>query len=358
MIYCENCGYYNDDNSKFCKECGSPLKEISHKQNTSKSSFVNRINDYIGNEKPANLNWKALFSDVLKKHSKEEAEDIFICGTKKTTPSLENVSQSWPRPWLYSRVFLMFAIAFFLIYVCCSIFKNTNTLPGLIGVGAFAIPLSGIVLFLEVNAYRNISLYDIAVIFLVGGCASLVVTLLLFSVIDTGELDFKGALLVGIIEEVGKAVIVYYFIKKINNSNILPGLLIGACIGAGFAAFETAGYILRAFVSRGWDAMMDVMYLRGILSPGGHIAWAAITGAAMSIVAKESGVIDSKIFTNKKFIRLFMIPILLHALWDSPLSMIGIEIYLVPFLLVLVVWIVVLIFINMGLSEISKHKIS
>ena len=149
-----------------------------------------------------------LFADVLKKHSKSEAENIFICGTKTTTPTLDSVSQQWPHPWLYSSVFLMFAVPFSLLYVCCALFGNTNAIPGLIVVGSFTVPLSGLVLFLEVNTYRNISLYDIALIFLVGGCASLVATLFLFSIVGVSELDFIGALLVGIIEEVGKAVIV------------------------------------------------------------------------------------------------------------------------------------------------------
>lgn len=98
------------------------------------------------------------------------------------------------------------------LYVCCALFGNTNAIPGLIVVGSFTVPLSGLVLFLEVNAYRNISLYDIALIFLVGGCASLVATLFLFSIVGVSELDFIGSLLVGIIEEVGKAVIIYYYI--------------------------------------------------------------------------------------------------------------------------------------------------
>ena len=44
-------------------------------------SFIDHINDYVGNDKPADLNWRMLFTDVFKSHSVEEAEDIFICGT-------------------------------------------------------------------------------------------------------------------------------------------------------------------------------------------------------------------------------------------------------------------------------------
>lgn len=370
MKYCSNCGHRNDDNAKFCGDCGSPFHTSSQNSTSENfesgdsksenvnpsSSILDGLNGYVGNKNPVNLNWKMLFVDVLKKHSKSEAENIFICGTETTTPSIDEVSQQWPHPWLYSRVLLMFLIAFFLLYICCSVFENSNAIPGLIVVGSFTVPLSGLVLFLEVNAYRNISMYDVAMIFLVGGCASLVATLFLFSIIGVGELDYLGALLVGIIEEIGKAVIVYYFIKKLNKRRILPGLLIGASVGAGFAAFESAGYAMNCLLGGGWDLMMNVIFLRGFLTPGGHIAWAAITGVAMIIASKESGALNSSVFTDKKFLRLFAIPVILHALWDCPLSSIGSDIYFWPIVLTILVWVVVLIFINMGLDEIENHK--
>lgn len=356
MKYCGKCGHGNNDDARFCGQCGSAFQTTETYSQDSNPSWVNQINDYVGNDRPADLNWRVLFSDVLKKHSKHEAENIFICGTRSTTPNMDEVSQQWPHPWLYSRVFLMFAVAFLLLYICCSFFGNTNALPGLIAVGSFTVPLSGLILFLEVNAYRNISLYDVALIFLVGGCASLVATLFLFSIVGVSELDFMGALLVGVIEEIGKAIIVFYFIKRLGKRNILPGLLVGASVGAGFAAFESAGYAMNYLLTGGWDIMLDVIFLRGILAPGGHIAWAAITGAAIVIASKGYDEMDTNVLTDNKFFRLFAIPVILHALWDSPLSAIGADIYLLPILLTFVVWVVVLILINMGLSEIAKHK--
>lgn len=405
MKYCGICGHGNDDDAKFCGGCGRPLRsvpkvggdvlpgidagssnnsssciggkesnstppsriEVENNGNASShgnagqsqgsaSSWVDHINEYMGNDRPADLNWRVLFTDVFKRHTKDEAEEIFICGTRTTTPSLEDVSQRWPHPWLYSRVFLSFMLAFVLLYICCTSFGNENALPGLMVVGSFTVPLTGVVLFLELNAFRNISLYDIALIFLVGGCASLVVTLTLYSLVVIDDLDYWGALLVGIVEETGKAVIIYYFIKKLGKTNILPGLLIGAAVGAGFAAFESSGYAMSYLLIGGWDGMMDVIQVRGVLTPGGHIAWSAITGAAMVIASKEYGRVCVNMLASKKFLRLFIIPVLLHMLWDSPLTNIGAEIYLGHIVLTLLVWIVVLILINMGLSEIAKYK--
>ena len=250
MRYCSYCGKPIQDGYLFCGSCGKPVATettASSQQTQTKtsgsgdSSWVNHLNDYVGNDRPADLNWKILFTDVSKKHTTEEAEEIFIVGTRKTTPSVHEVSKDWPHPWLYSRVFLMFAIAFALLWVCCSMFQNPNALPGLIVVGSFTVPLSTLILFLELNAWRNVSLYEVIKTFLVGGCASLVATLFLFSFFGAHELDFFGAFLTGFIEETGKAVIVYYFLRRLGKLSILSGLLIGAAVGAGFDAFESAG---------------------------------------------------------------------------------------------------------------------
>ena len=365
MRYCSYCGKPLQEGALFCGNCGKPVAtDTTSKQQTktyysgsADNSWVNRLNDYVGNDRPADLNWKVLFTDVTKKHTTEEAEEIFICGTRRTTPSVNEVSKDWPHPWLYSRVFLMFAIVFALLWICCSMFQNPNALPGLIVVGSFTVPLSTLILFLELNAWRNISLYEVIKVFLVGGCASLVATLFLFSFFDAHELDFFGAFMTGFIEETGKAVIVYYFLKRLGKLSILNGLLVGAAVGAGFAAFESAGYAMNYLFQGGWDVMMNVIFLRGFLTPGGHVVWAAISGAGLVIASKTRSDISTGLLCDGKFLRLFVIPVVLHGLWDSPLAAIGSELYLIPIGLTVLAWIVVLILINMGLSEVSKTQI-
>lgn len=398
MKYCQHCGYAAPDDARFCLRCGHTLQPggeagqagqrghaASGPEGTGASrgrrpgggasaadSFINHLNDYVGNDRPADLNWRMLFTNVFKSHTVEEAEDIFICGTHATTPPLSQVSKEWPRPWLYSRVLLMFSIAFVLLWLCCNLFGNVNALPGMIVVGSFTVPLSTMILFLEVNAWRNVSLYKIIQTFLVGGCASLVATLALFSVVGSHDLNFIGAIVTGVVEEAGKAVIVYWFLSKMRRLSILNGLLVGASVGAGFAAFESAGYalqpVLAFFQNAGYyaaygrqldaSAMMDAInqsiVIRGFLAPGGHVTWAAISGAALVIAGKAQGRISTSLFTDRRFLRLFFIPVILHALWDSPLSNIFSSIYLVPLALTAVVWIVVLILINMGLAEVER----
>ena len=123
MKYCSHCGHPNQEDAFFCGSCGRPLNQKNGKETakgkcnnttTSKNggSWVDSLNEYVGNDRPANLNWRVLFTDVFKPHTTEEAEEIFICGTKTTTPNMCSISKDWPRPWLYSRVLLMFVVTF------------------------------------------------------------------------------------------------------------------------------------------------------------------------------------------------------------------------------------------------------
>lgn len=370
MKTCNKCGQQSADDAKFCGHCGHPLETTAAEQkHESKSIFnekmattdywMDQVNHYVGNDAPSKLNWTVLFTDVFKSHTTDDAERIFISGTKTTTPRLENVSREWPRPWLYARVLFMFLIAASLLWLCCTTFNNPNGFPGFIVVSSFAVPFSTLMLFLELNVWRNVSLYKIFQVFFLGGCASLVVTLFLFAVVSgPDEMDYIGAFTVGIIEELGKAIIVFYFVRRLNNPKILSAMLIGSCVGAGFAAFESAGYAFRIFMSGGWDALMNNLFLRGILAPGGHVAWAAISGAAIVIASRaKDGLMEWGLLGQKDFLRLFIIPVILHGLWDSPLMVIPNKI--IPYsghaALIVLVWIFILVLCNMGLSEVNKE---
>ena len=322
----------------------------------SHKSFVESFSEYFGNS-TVNFRLKDLFADVFKRHSLSDAEDIFICGTRYTTPPLYAVRFSWPRPWLYSRVLLIMTIAFVMLMLCLVMFDSSNAIPGVIVVGSFAMPLTTMMLFLELNAYRDVSVYKIIVTFLVGGCASLLATMILYMFITPG-MDFVGAIIIGVVEEIGKLIIVYYTISRLRTCHILTGLLIGSAVGAGFAAFESAGYAFNFLLDDegGLYTMFDVIVLRGILAPGGHVAWAAITGAAI-VMAKGNRRLSTDILTSGKFLKLFAIPVVLHSIWDMPIG-IGEDILLIPTLLTVAVWAVLIALINVGLTEVRNINIT
>lgn len=329
-------------------------------------TITEKMNVMAGGSGKVDLRLKDLFSAVFKKHEAHESEEIFICGTKYTTPKEEEISTEWPKPWLFSRIFLLLFASFYILLVCYSTFQNTNVIPGIIFLGSCMVPIAALVFFFEVNAPRNISIFETIKIFFLGGCASLLVTLFIFSIYNAETIGYGGAVVIGIIEEIGKLIIVAWFIRQMDSKRyILNGMLIGAAVGAGFAVFESAGYAMRYYImgllvggsSMGYDTMLDVIYGRAILSPGGHIAWAAFSGATLIIVMEKAEFKWSYLW-SPRFLKFLAIPIAMHAVWDMPFTIFTIGAFQVKhMILVALIWIVILVLLHRGLEEINQLTI-
>ncbi len=363
---CIVCKKVHGGRQPVCPNCEKTILANSQSQNQSKTvnaggekqdsivtktigQFANKVDELAGGEGKAELRVKALFSDVFKHHTTEEAERIFICGTEATTPKIEDARTDWPAPWLYTRVALWLFLAFLILEVAWDLTRNTNLLPGMMFVGSSIIPLSVVVFFFETNAPQNISIFRVILIFFVGGCASLLSTLIIFMIFPVGQLSFVGAACVGVIEEVGKMIIVALFISKLRECQyILNGLLVGSAVGAGFAVFESAGYAFRILLVDGYESMVSNINMRAVMSPGGHVAWAAISGAAIMIALKGEK-FRWDVLKSARFWGLFIIPIILHSIWDMPIGL-----FLVYPALILTAWITLLVLIQNGLKEISR----
>jgi RsiW-degrading membrane proteinase PrsW (M82 family) len=186
-----------------------------------------------------------------------------------------------------------------------------------------------------------------------GGVVSLFVSLFGFSVAGLGWL---GASQAGIVEETGKLLAVMLIVRHARFKYILNGMLFGAAVGAGFAAFESAGYAFNILLeSRRLSAMTTNIQLRALLSPFGHVAWTAITAGALWRVKGDRTLNPTMLF-NGKFLRAFLIPVILHMTWNSPLGQI------VPFLLVqllvgVIGWYVVFGFVQQGLRQVRDEQL-
>lgn len=67
------------------------LEQKKTTANQSGLGWVNHLGNYVGSDKPVDLNWRVLFSDVLQNHSRGESKEIFICGTRTTTPAPQDI---------------------------------------------------------------------------------------------------------------------------------------------------------------------------------------------------------------------------------------------------------------------------
>lgn len=358
---CPNCGYKN--NIKTCPECGKIVKttdtvcpECGYPlQKKSAQSIINDNLDKITGARSKNyVTFKDLFKNTFSKHTEEELDEVFICGGEKTTPALKDVDPTKATAWVYFKILVFFILAYIPVRIGFITYGNSNFLPAMIMLSAFAVPVTVLIFFYEINIFRNIPFYKVMKYFILGGALSLIVAILFFSLdFNTDISTFDGALMVGVIEEIAKAAIVAFFLFKEKRSNyILNGLLIGAAVGAGFAAFETAGYILNYGLKGGLQSMLEVIKVRGILAPGGHVAWAAIEGAALMYV-KGFDKLDKRHINDKRFLLICLIPIVLHGIWDMPINL---PYYILPLTLTLLAWLVIIYFINLGLKQVDDAK--
>ncbi len=347
--FCPECGVKLKGTEINCPECGFPLTK-----KTASNIITENLDKITGAKSENYVTFKDLFKDTFKKHSEEELDNVFVCGSSSTTPNVKDVNPKKASAWVYFKIFIFFIIAYIPTRIGYINYGNLNFLPAMIMLGAFAVPVTILIFFYEINLFRNIPFYKVIKYFILGGALSLILAILFFSLdINTDISTYSGALMVGLIEEVAKAAIVAFFLFKSKNSNyILNGLLIGAAVGAGFAAFETAGYILRYGLAGGDAVMLQTIKIRGFLAPGGHVAWAAIEGAALMYV-KGFEKLDKKHLNDKRFLLICLISVVEHGIWDMPIEA---PYYLVPIGLTVAAWLVIIYFINLGLKQIDDAK--
>ena len=346
---CPECGAVVKANETTCPECGFPLE----KKNT-QNIISDNLDKLTGAKSKSYVTFKDLFKNTFKKHTDEELDEVFICGGKNTTPELKDVDPHNATAWVYFKILIFFLVAYIPVRIGFISYGNANFLPAMIMIAAFAVPVTILIFFFEINIFRNIPFYKVMKYFIWGGGLSLILAILFFSLeFNTDISTYFGAMMVGLIEEVAKAAIVALFLFKSKKSNyILDGLLIGAAVGAGFAAFETAGYILRYGLNNGLETMLHVIKLRGFLAPGGHVAWAAIEGAGLMYV-KGFEKLDKKHLNDKRFLLICLIPIVLHGVWDMPINT---PYNLLQITLTILAWVVIVYFINLGLKQVDDAK--
>lgn len=284
-------------------------------------------------ERPSECNGKksefwSLFSGVFSKHSSCEMESCFAIGTEKSTPNIKDVDPV-PRPWIFARLMAVSLGLYLVLLFVWEAWENTTLLPALMIVGSFAIPIPTLILFWELNVRRNVSIYAVAKLALVGGIVSFFITHLLIYIVpltsiilpDWGEL--LGASVAGPLEEAAKVLAMVFFVRTTKYQYKMNGLLFGAAVGTGFAAFESVGYAFNFLAEGDVNDMLAVIGLRGVLSPFMHVVWSAIAGCALWQVlnGREFKWREWRLLCDEKFIRLFLVPVVLHMLWNSDLQL-------------------------------------
>lgn len=334
-------------------QSGVPSQELPKRSNAKNvmQNVTGRIVNAAGVEALEEFNLIELFSEVFKKHSADEVEEYFTVGTASTTPVIHDVETNWPKPWVFFRTFTSAIIVYFGFVQAWQEFQNLNLIPGLITVGSFAIPLATLIFFFEVNVRKNVSLYQVIRLVFLGGILSLVFSLFLFRISNSLALSWLGASVAGLAEEPGKLLALLMVVNITKYRYIHNGLLFGAAVGTGFAAFESAGYALVSGLSSA-DAMLRVIAIRGLLAPFSHIVWTGMSAAALWKV-KGAQTFEFEMLQDSRFLRVFAIAVVLHMIWNSPIELPFYGKYLA---LGFIAWVIILGFLQDGLKQLRHEK--
>ena len=319
------------------------------------SRVADGVSSAAGLEKLEGHGAKSLFGALFSKRTIEEIEESFAQGTGQTTPQLKNVSADWPAPWVFMRLLSFSIVVTIGFYWALQRFENIRLYPGWLFMGAFAVPISVMFFFIETNVLRNISLYRVLKLFFFGGLISLIFALFLFEM-TAAATDWFGAMAAGPVEELAKLLAVVFVAKQWKNVHwTLNGMLLGAAVGAGFAAFETAGYIFEHAINGGSD--IGVMLMRALCTPFTHIIWTACTAGALWRYKGERN-FEFGMLKEWSVLRILLLVIALHAIWNSPLTVPlvgGLSAFALKSLILGVIgWLLVLMLIQSGLGQVRK----
>jgi protease PrsW len=227
-------------------------------------------------------------------------------------PSIADTRPRAPRrTWL--RMFLTGLVLWLLTVVVTFVTGNPNLVPTLVLLGSFLVPVTFVVWAFGRRHSGEVTAELLFSTFVSGGVLGVLAASLLESYLLHPSLGlFLG---VGLIEEAVKLLALAFLTRHLAHKYARDGLILGAAVGFGFAAFESAGYAFTAlFTEQGLSLMQLVQteLLRGLLAPVGHGLWTAILGGVLfSASGREHFALTGRLLLS------YLGVSVLHALWDS-----------------------------------------
>jgi RsiW-degrading membrane proteinase PrsW (M82 family) len=215
------------------------------------------------------------------------------------------------RTWL--RIFFTGLLLWVLTVVITFVTGNPNLIPTLVLLGSFLVPVSFVVWAFGRRHSGELTAELLFSTFVVGG----VLGVLASSVLETYLVSPSPGLFIGVglIEEAAKLVALAFLTRGLTHKYARDGLILGAAVGFGFAAFESAGYAFTALFTESGLSLTQLVQtelLRGVLAPVGHGLWTAILGG---VLFSASG--RRHFALTGRLLLAYLGVSLLHALWDA-----------------------------------------
>jgi RsiW-degrading membrane proteinase PrsW (M82 family) len=215
------------------------------------------------------------------------------------------------RPWL--RIFLTGLGLWLLTVVVTFLTRNPNLVPTLVLLGSFLVPVTFVAWAFSLQETDEITPGLLLSTFVAGGVLGVLAASLLESyLLHPSPGLFLG---VGLIEEGVKLAALALLTRRLAVKSPRDGMILGASVGFGFAAFESAGYAFTAMFTERGLSLIDLVQtelLRGLLAPFGHGLWTAILGGVLfSASTRDHFVLGGRLLLA------YLGVSMLHALWDS-----------------------------------------
>src|SRR4051794_7573545 len=168
--------------------------------------------------------------------------------------------------------------------VITEITEDNILVPTVIIVGSFMVPVTMAAFALSRQRDGYLTTEEVVLGFLLAGTLGVVGTALAETYLVPAA---SGTFIaVGVIEELGKGAVLLLVAHQVHHREPRDGMVLGAVVGAGFAAFESAGYALQALLdnldTQTVVAVLEIEAFRAVLAPFGHITWTALIGGALS----------------------------------------------------------------------------
>ena len=216
------------------------------------------------------------------------------------------------RRWF--QIFVSGLILLYLVERTLVATSNPNYVPSVILLGAFLVPITFVTYLYERLPNWDVPLPPLAICFIWGGVLGTVVAgTLEYDVMRA--LGFLPKLGIGLIEESAKLIVplIFYFVGRYRSE--AAGIVLGVATAAGFAGLETMGYgFVSLLSSKGNLGVLDeVLLVRGLTSPAGHMAW---TGLVCAVLWRERLKVGHATL-DWRVLGAFLTAVVLHALWDT-----------------------------------------
>lgn len=252
---------------------------------------------------------KNFFVNTFCYHSPDDYCEVITRGLRG-----DKESKNTRYPWLYIRMFTLLFLLFSAYVMTLRLTGNQLFVPTALFFGGIVFTVPFMLFLYELYPKRDLSLIALTTYIIIGGALACFLAQILFYFTPEAS-GWLGSFRAGGIEEICKTIVTILIIVITGAKNPLAGFLVGAAVGAGYSVVEDMGYLFIS--SDGWfssdiPSIIAMFFGRGATAFCTHILWSGLIGYIY--------VRHNRRLTQGWFYLSVIYAIVLHALWDNPLS--------------------------------------